>query len=572
MSDFRVVRMTYYVVIRDLNVLLGEEGILRLPSYIFDNYIMDDARREALERAFRYVISGENVLIVGHPGTGKTAFMAILLRRIISSGYQVAYILEGASSISREHEELGIILFYDDLPLMNTSALSSIFRNNVRNIVATARIEELRFIVDRVGFDPYEYFKIVEISPMAPRHLREMLLRYADAEGIHIVDRNAIDVVISKANGLPVYIWQVIRELRIRGEPLTLSFANAIPRGMYDYVDNILWRAIGNSEDRYETLLTLLCMTDFVKYLVNQDLYNAIFVTAKEKIRKQKFNMEEALYSDTLDRISRYLARDRQTLSFKLPHDSWADVLRGASSGPMSAEISKVNMLFPKSKRRELIIEAARRVWHEVFRLAEDAKRRNSFLENIRLNFGDNLTKDIIEKPPEKREVLPAQTIPSQSLILRQLRDYLRLGDAGVDLALKLAEGIIESGVDDPTALNAAAAAFLMKGIRTKDSSMIKKAINVLSKLNTFDAKYNLAIAYYHIGRFEDAEKIFRELYERHKEEEILFNLGVTLLRLGKFNDAIRTLETYVKLTSDPNAIRLLNRLKKLGIIETSVS
>ena len=558
--------MSYYVVVRDFDVLLGEDGVLRIPSYIFDNYVMDDARREALKGAFRFVVGGENVLIVGSPGTGKTALMAVLLRRLVDSGYFIAYIREGVPTVSREHEELGIVLFYDDLPRMNASALSSIFKNSVRNIVATARVEELRFVVDRTGFDPYDHFRVIEIPGMAPEHLREMLLRYADAEGIRIADRGAIDVVVSKAGGLPIYVWQVIRELRISGGSLTMDFANTIPKGMYDYIDDILWRAVGSHEDRYEVLLTLLCMTDFVKYLVNQDLYNAIFAVAKERVKKRSFDLDEALYSDVLDRVSRYLARDRQTLSFRLPHDSWADVLRGASSGPMSAEISKVNMLFPKSKRRDVIVEAARRAWHEVLVLAEDADRRDFFLDNVRLNFGDKVVRDIMERAPEKREApVPPEARP-QPLVLRQLRDYLRLGSAGVDLALKLAEGIVESNVDDPVALNAAAAAFLMRGIRAGDSSAIEKAVGVLSRLGTPDAKYNLAVAYYHLGRFEEAERLFRELYEKHRDEESLLNLGVVLLRLGRFSEAVDAIRKYVELTNDPRGVRLLNRLSELGI------
>jgi len=380
--------------VTSIDELLGHEGILRLPPYLSRVFVMDEARRNAVNIALKYMSMGRNVLLVGEPGTGKTALMFIILQQIAKTK-RIAYIREGATSIGREHERQGIVLFYDDLPRMNREALKSILKNRVKMILATARKEELEFVRRIVGIDILEEFEPIEVPPMSKEKLREMLLRYATEEAIRIADQEAIDEVVEKAGGLPVYIWQVIRELRIRKEPLTIEFAKTIPQGMLDYIDDILWRALGGRPERYEALLTLLCMTDFVKYAVHQDLYNYIYMRAKELRIKRKVTLDEIMLDETLEAISRYLAREATTYSFRLPHDSWADVLKGKSRGPMASEISKINMIFSKKKRQSLVLEAARRAWSETLEEIEDMFRRDAFKNNIILNLGEEAWQDI---------------------------------------------------------------------------------------------------------------------------------------------------------------------------------
>ena len=116
--------------------------------------------------------------------------------------------------MGREHEEEGIILFYDDIPRMNKEALKSIVRNNVRGIIVTARTEETSMMRRFLGINLYDYFRVVQIPPLSKEKIREMLLKYLEEEAIRVVDREAIDIVVEKAEGIPVYVWQVIRELK----------------------------------------------------------------------------------------------------------------------------------------------------------------------------------------------------------------------------------------------------------------------------------------------------------------------------------------------------------------------
>ena len=396
--------MMYYRIVESLNDLLGDEGILRLPSYLLKTFVMDEGRENAIRVALDSISRGENILIAGRPGTGKTAVMFKVLVEL-SKSHNIGYILEGATQIGNEHVGRGIILFYDDITRMNEAALKSIVKNKVKWVIATARTEEMILVRRMYGIDLNENFGVVEIPPMSHEKIREMLNKYLNAEAIAVEDPEAIEVIVRKSEGLPVYVWQVIRELKIKGESLNMEFAKNIPQGMLDYVDDILWRLLGGRPERYEALLTLLIMTDFRKYMVHQDLYNYIYLIAKQKRLKTTLRLEDIITDTTIEDITRYLARDKGAYSFRLPHDSWADVLHGKSSGLMASEITKMNASYTKKKRLEIISEAAQRAWHETIRDVDDPFRRKAFEENIRINFGSDMLRRILKPIRIPKEV-----------------------------------------------------------------------------------------------------------------------------------------------------------------------
>lgn len=324
-------------------------------------------------------------------------------------------------------------------------------------LLLLARSEEISIVRRVVGVDLYECFESIKIPPLSPEKIREMLFKYLDAEAVKVIDKEAVDEVVRKSQGLPVYVWQVIRELRIRREGLSLDFARGIPRGMLDYVDDILWRLLDGKVERFEVLLTLLCMTDFVRFSVHQDLYNYIYMVAKERRLKRRVTVEDIIVDPVMEDVSRYLAREGATYSFRLPHDSWADVLRGKSNGPMAPEISKMNILYKRDKRLELIVEAARRAWDETVRSVEDSLRKESFKKSIALNFGENVLKRIVGAVPKVKRPLPEEDIRTKTKIcvdrlqrvgfVNVLEEAKRLG---IDNSI-LAEFLDEVGERSPT-------------------------------------------------------------------------------------------------------------------------
>ncbi|MEX0568409.1 MAG: hypothetical protein Q6363_004510, partial [Candidatus Njordarchaeota archaeon] len=350
----------YYRILRSLNDLVGESGVLRLPSYIFDIFVFDDIRLRVLRQAQKDIVSGERVLITGKAGTGKTALMAIILKNLFEYGYGLGAIFEDATMIAKKHEEQGIILFFDDIIRLSKIALRSIIKNNPRLIVATIRAEELRSFESKLGKRVSKVFKIYKISPMSEESIEKILLRIADKENIR-VDEDAKDIVVSKSGNLPIYIWQLIRDLKVnRKDVLDREFAERIPHGMLEYVDDILWKVLDDHEEKFEILLTLRILADMPNYEMHQDLMNTVFAISKSRIHGKEVDLRSALLSDIYGHIVRYLFKTVY-YSFRLPHDSWVDVLSGKSKGVISSDILRINSLFPREARRDILSEAIKK-------------------------------------------------------------------------------------------------------------------------------------------------------------------------------------------------------------------
>jgi len=560
--------MRYYREIKSLDELIGEEGIWRLPSYLPEEYVMDEIRKETLSKALDYISRGENILIVGRPGTGKTAFMFILLRELIRRGFHAGVILEGVGAIGREHEEAGFVLFYDDLPRMRKEALISIFRGRVKNIVATARTEEISDLISISGEDPWTLFRKIEIPGMDKENLREMLYRYARREGIKILDEEATNLVCEKAQGLPVYIWQLVRELKIRNLDLTINFAEQIPQGMLDYVDDILWRVLDEHPERYEVLLTLLIMSDMPRYAIHQDLYNAVFVISKERRSGRKLSIEEALFSDLLDKITRYLMRESVTYSFRLPHDSWADVLKGRSRGPMSGEISRINTAYPSSRRREVLLEAAMRVWNDILKHSEDNIRREHFLENLSSIFSEEEIQNILSEARKREETAPMpaemepklKVMPHKEISVDVLKSYIQHPENIGLQETKLALDILSTGEADSEILNAAAALLIQKWRITGDDTVLPIAIRALENIKSAKSMYNLAMIYYLRKNYNLAERYFEKASDMG-ESLALFGLALSCIRQGKFRKGIEALRQYTIRNPQDSEARLLFKM-----------
>ena len=374
----------YFNVLNSINELVGEGGILRLPSYIFEVFVFDDERLRVLREAQKALIAGHRVLITGIAGTGKTALMAMILKNMFESGYGIGHILEDAMLIGREHEEKGVLIFYDDIVRMGKAAIRSLLKNNTKFLIATVRMEELKVLEAKLGCSVDKVFKVFKISPMSHDKLREILLRMAEKENI-VVNTDAVDLVVSKAGSLPIYIWQLIRDLRVScREVLDRDFAEKIPQGMLEYVDSILWKVLDEHKEKHEVLLTLRILADMPNYELHQDLLNTVFAVAKKRIYGGKVDIKSALLSDVFDHMTRYLFKTA-SYSFKLPHDSWADVLKGGSRGLISSDIARINSLFTYEARREILEEAAKICEEQVISKITDEQRKNGFYRQLRI-------------------------------------------------------------------------------------------------------------------------------------------------------------------------------------------
>ena len=404
----------YYKTVHSLSELLGDKGLLRLPENLHELYVFDKKRQESINVAIDTLKKGEkNVLIVGKAGTGKTAFMFMVLRKLIEDeGYSIGVIYDGVDFLMTEHVENNVILFYDDLPTMKESALQSILKNNVHNIICTSREEELRKIRKIFGRHLEQMFEVIKIERMTPECIEKIFDKYINFEGILVKgDYEVIKKkIVEKSEGLPIYIGQLVRELKISNKPLDNNFAAKIPTGMYKYVEDILYRVLDDDPDAFSILTVLRIMADLKKGIIHQNLYDHLFLVVKKFNDKQDYGLTQVLEIPTFIKFTRYLFRVPQKFAYRFPHDSWSDVVRGKASGAMAVHISRLTSTISAKKRRQLLLEAAKSAYNIVIE-SGDNELIDAFMENLQMNLSDEEIKQITEgvsvvKPPLQRVML----------------------------------------------------------------------------------------------------------------------------------------------------------------------
>ncbi len=538
----------YYCLIKSISELIGEEGVWRVPSYILEEFVMDEARKDALDRCLKAIASGRSILITGPPGAGKTAFMVFLMDKIIRMGLRAAILLDNALWVSNEHVDRGIIIFCDDLNLLDRRVVRMIFRQRMRGLVATIRRQEIE-TVRKITHQAIErIFEIVDIGAMKQDYLKDMIMRYAFREGIEIIDAGAIDIICRKSGGLPVYIWQVIRELKIKGGRLDVEFAKRVPQGMLNYVDSILWSILDEHPERYEILLLLRILSDLPKYRVHQDLYNAIYITAKEAREGRRLDIKDALFSDLLDKVTRYLAIFKDKYQFGLPHESWADVLRGKSSGPLGGEISKINIVYPYHERRRILEKAIGRVFSEIIPNITDQKRKNFLIEYIKTVKTFKKTKPYVSRRPKLGYIEK-----TAKLLMQSIED-------------KITPEICEKAVsllyatDRFRYVNIASAIIVRYTIETGDTYYFTGTLRKLARLKSPIVASNIAVYYYYKGHYKTAYKYFQRAIENG---DMHSHLAMALLNLmeGCPYMAIRHLRKYLSHRRDQKIQKLLDKI-----------
>ena len=498
--------MLYFEIIRSLADLVGESGILRLPSYIFDIFVFDNTRLDVLGKAQRDLINGERVIITGRAGSGKTSLMTIILRNMFESGFGIARLLDDATIVGNEHEEKGLVLFFDDIVRISKLAAKSIVKNKPRTLLATLREEDIRNFESKLGKKIESIFNVYSIGLMSNDKIIEILVKMADKENITVED-NVKEIIAEKASNLPIYIWQLIRDLKAnRRSVLDIDFAESIPKGMLRYVDEILWKILDDHEDKFDTLLTLRILADVPNFELHQDLINTVFAIAKSKIHGGTPDLRSSIFSDVFNHMLRYLLKTTH-FTFKLPHDSWADVLNGKSKGIISSDIIRINSLFTLESRREILEEAIRTCEEKIIKRIKDEKRREAFYNQLRY-IGIALGEAKIDAYAILYKMLP-QKLNSVKKILdnlskRSLRKTFSPEDLGKYL-IATTIYVMRTGQDEYLGRIEKIMSRLLRSISREDSYVINFLYNIATS-KPDKATYNLGKLILKYGKKEITE------------------------------------------------------------------
>jgi len=365
----------------DLTVVLQELGILhemlsyyeipdshkrivnvwRLPHYLEDVLVIEDARRAVIETAVKYAKEGENVVILGAPGSGKTTVLYAIWKELDKEN-DTALVWD-TKDVARTHEKQGISLFSDDLPETKELA-KAIVEKDIRGVITTAREQEWsRLPIDlRSKFNPINLPNIPDVvmTEIAKNHLESQGISYA---------KGVVSTIVDSAQGSPIYVRYLVEEIKseIKSGAVLKLTANRVkqaPKGMTDYVAGILARILFELDGTIyrpragalPVIKTLLCLADLPNYETHEVHLNQMFFALKQP-------------SDSpgpFNAFKQYLSRDPRFFSLKFMHDTLADVLRGKVDHPVVGDIRMVAQEMGVSGRKNVESKALDEGWEHI--------------------------------------------------------------------------------------------------------------------------------------------------------------------------------------------------------------
>ncbi len=365
----------------DLTVVLQELGILyemlsyyeipdshrrivnvwRLPHYLEDVLVIEDARRSVIETAVKYAKEGENVVILGAPGSGKTTVLYAIWKELDKES-DTALVWD-TKDVARTHEKQGVILFSDDLPETKELA-KAIVEKDIRGVITTAREQEWsRFPIDlRSKFNP------INLPNIPDAVMTEIAKNHLDSQGISY-EKGVLSTIVDSAQGSPIYVRYLVEEIKseIKSGAVSKLTTNRIkqaPKGMTDYVAGILARILFELDGTIyrpragalPVIKTLLCLADLPNYETHEVHLNQMFFALKQP-------------SDSpgpFNAFKQYLSRDPRFFSLKFMHDTLADVLRGKVDHPVVGDIRMVAQEMGVSGRKNIESRALNEGWEHI--------------------------------------------------------------------------------------------------------------------------------------------------------------------------------------------------------------
>jgi len=365
----------------DLTVVLQELGLLqemlsyyeipdsrkrimnvwRLPPYLDDVLVIEDARRAVIDSAVKHAKEGENVVILGAPGSGKTTVLYAIWRELDEEN-DTALVWD-TKDIARTHEKDGVILFSDDLPETKELA-KAIVEKDIHGVVTTAREQEW----SRLPIDLRRKFNPINLPNISDEVMTEITKNHLESQGITYA-KTVLPAIVENARGSPIYVRYLVEEIKTEIKSgavskLSVDRVKQAPKGMTDYVAGILARILFEldgtiykpREGALPVIKTLLCLADLPNYETHEVHLNQMFFALKQP-------------SDSpgpFNAFKQYLSRDPRFFSLKFMHDTLADVLRGKVDHPVVGDIRLVAQEMGVSGRRNIESKALDEGWEHV--------------------------------------------------------------------------------------------------------------------------------------------------------------------------------------------------------------
>ncbi|MHA2423455.1 MAG: ATP-binding cassette domain-containing protein [Candidatus Thorarchaeota archaeon] len=333
------------------------KNVWRLPSYIDEVLVIDSSLKAVLDTAVGHIKEGENLVILGAPGSGKTTALYAIWKELDEES-DTALVWD-TKDVSRIHEKSGVLLFNDDIP-ETRELMKAIVERDVHGLVTTAREQEW----SRLPVELREKFTSVSIPMMSDEVMAQIASKHLESQSIKF-NQKALKTLVENAQGSPIYVRYMAEEIAAEGTSnLTESRVKQAPKGMSDYVAGILARILFDLEGTIykpkqgslPVLKTLLCLADMPNYETHEVHINQVFFKVKAPSDS----------AGPFNAVKQYLARDPRFFSLKFMHDTLADVLRGRVDHPIVGDIRMLAQEMGASGRRNVEREALADGWEHV--------------------------------------------------------------------------------------------------------------------------------------------------------------------------------------------------------------
>ena len=324
--------------------------VLNLPSYIDEIIVLDEFRKNLLDNILKEICAGKRILIKGNCGVGKTVFLAVILKNLISKGYKIGKILRSAQELLNKHTEEGIILFYDEISQLKPSALQSM--KYINSVICTCSTENIPRIKDMLGITQLEdIFQIYTLKPFDLEYIKQIFRNYISIKKMQFEEK--VDEIIAKRvlkeNGNLHYLVSIINDLELKKvKKISRAILGKIPATIYNYIDQILWSALKDlsDKDREDILLVLRIMCDMPEYKIKKDILYILYDDIIDGKATRAF-----------EHIIKYLIYNPDDDSFRLPNVAWIKVLSGIEpkDGLLKINIDRINRMYKYYERMNLL-------------------------------------------------------------------------------------------------------------------------------------------------------------------------------------------------------------------------
>jgi hypothetical protein len=280
----------------------------------------------------------KGVIITGEPGIGKSMFLYFIWKRLKERDILFGKVI--SDEIKHYHHNKDIVLYYDDLRKSDTRLIDNLVRHSKpKNIIITCRTYEYEAIDEETdgALSDLFYRKEMKPSDFSDEYMKNILNLYLSAYHMDI-EEAALDLIIKKSKGLPLYLYQIVKQLseeeHIKKITKRILEKNHIPAGITELITDIIYKEVGQKKD----IAAFIILHGIAKYTNHGSVHGLHLIAFESRVRKElekqginpgNFFPKHILnYYDLLDK-------------YYLPHDYWIDIFKNPTSIQNAINISK---------------------------------------------------------------------------------------------------------------------------------------------------------------------------------------------------------------------------------------